>query len=243
MNRVNRMWPTITATMAALLMAVAAFSGAGAYAYQVSTRGMSAVFDPSGSYRIAAATDPGGGTYTGTVNISAMGDAYRVVWAVAGGGSYEGIGLRIDDALAVGWSGGQARRGVVAYKINGGKLSGRWTLSDMKGAVGTEDLEGAQGLQGSYRIVRSTVPSAARGYAGTVNISRNGDTYIVEWRLASGESYKGVGVRQGDLLAVGWGTGQSNVAVASYRQKGDGLQGVWAIPGEKLLGSENLSRN
>ncbi len=197
--------------------------------------------DPSGNYKIASATDPDGAKYGGTVGISKIGDAYRVLWKT-GGSSYEGIGVQVDDTLAVGWGSGNGRRGVVAYRINGGKLSGRWTMSDMKGAVGTEELEGAPGLQGSYRIVRSTVPGASSGYSGTVNISSNGDTYIIEWRLASGENYKGVGIRQGDVVAVGWGLGPGSVAVASYRPKGSMLQGVWAMPGGRRLGSETLGK-
>jgi hypothetical protein len=101
-------------------------------------------------------------------------------------------------------------------------------------------------LQGSYRIVRSTVPGQSGGYSGRVNITPNGDTYILEWKLNSGENYKGVGIRQGDVLAVGWSVGvkpgQPAASVATYRPKGAGLEGVWGMPGLKRLGSETLAK-
>jgi hypothetical protein len=146
------------------------------------------------------------------------------------------------NALMVGWGTGSGKHGVVAYRIEGGTLKGAWTLSDMRGAIGTEDLAGSPELKGAYKIVASTTPGGGKGYAGTVTITPNGETYTVRWKLASGESYNGVGIRQGDLLAVGWGINQDSVGVVHYTQQGTALQGVWAIPGGKRLGSELLTR-
>lgn len=234
--------PALLMLLAALLITGVTFDKSIVSARLQSTKRLPAtMFDPSGNYRIASATDPDGASYGGTVAVSRIGDAYRVRWTT-GDASYEGIGVPVDDTLAVGWGSGKGRRGAVAYRINGGRLSGRWTMSDMNGAVGTEELDGSPGLQGSYRIVSSTIPGSSGGYTGTVNISSNGDTYIIEWRLNSGENYKGVGIRQGDVLAVGWGLGPDSVAVASYKQKGALLQGVWAMPGGKRLGTERLSK-
>jgi len=249
MRTVYRMGLSLTACLAALLIVCAAFDGLCQSSHSVSAKGLSSAnFDPSGNYRIIAASDPDGGNYTGKVSISKNADAYRVTWALPDGGAYEGVAVLMNDTLAIGWSSARDTlpRGVVAYKIQGGKLSGRWTLAGMKGAVGTEELEGAPGLQGSYRIVRSTVPGQSGGYSGTVNITPNGDTYILEWKLNSGENYKGVGIRQGDVLAVGWSVGvkpgQNAASVATYRPKGAGLEGVWGMPGLKRLGSETLAK-
>jgi hypothetical protein len=240
---------SLTVCLAVLFIVCASVGGLYQSSSTVSARGLAvANFDPSGNYRIVAASDPDGGNYTGKVNISKNADAYRVTWALPDGGAYEGVAVLVNDTLAIGWSSARDKlqRGVVAYRIQGGKLSGRWTLAGMNGAVGTEELEGAQGLQGSYRIVRSTVPGAKGGYAGMVNITPNGDTYIIEWRLTSGENYKGVGIRQGDVLAVGWSVGaqpgQTAASVATYRPKGAGLEGAWGMPGLKRLGSETLAK-
>lgn len=197
----------------------------------------------SGNYKIASSSNPNGGSYGGAVRIASMGDAYSIVWTLSGGETYSGVGIQMGDQLAVGWGTGRGKHGVVAYSINGGTLSGKWTLSDMKGRIGTEDLAGSPDLRGVYRIVGSTVPGAGgRGYAGTVTITPNGDTFTVAWKLASGESYNGVGVRHGDLLVVGWGVNQDSVGVVSYRAQDGALRGVWAIPGGRRLGAETLTR-
>jgi hypothetical protein len=199
--------------------------------------------DLSGNYKITSSSNPDGGSYQGMVRISGLGDAYRIVWTTGANQSYEGVGIQMGDALAVGWGTGSGKNGVVAYRINGGTLSGRWTLSDMRGAIGTEELAGSPDVRGAYRIVRSTVPGAGgKGYAGSVTITPNGDVYTVVWKLASGESYNGVGVRQGDLLVVGWGISQDSVGVVSYRQQGAALHGIWALPGGRRLGTEVLTR-
>lgn len=198
--------------------------------------------DFSGSYKITSSSNPGGGGggYGGIVRISKMGGAYRIAWTLTGGESYEGVGIEMGNALAVGWGTGSGKHGVVAYSISGGTLAGKWTLSDMKGAIGTEDLAGSPALAGAYKIVKSTTPGGGKGYAGTVTITPHGDTYTVAWKLSSGESYNGIGVRQGDLLVVGWGISQDSVGVVHYWKQGTALQGIWAIPGGKSLGTENL---
>lgn len=199
--------------------------------------------DLSGNYKIASSANPGGGgSYSGAVRISSMGDAYRIVWTLAGGESYEGVGIQMGNALAVGWGTGRGKHGVVAYRINRGTLSGKWTLSDMRGALGTEELAGSPELRGVYKIISSTTPGGGKGYAGSVTITPQGDTYTVAWALASGESYNGVAVRQDDLLVVGWGIRQDSVGVVHYKQQGASLHGVWAIPGGKSMGTELLTR-
>jgi hypothetical protein len=230
-------------TVAALLLVNLNFNDSTASACLTGDALMAVVGDDlSGNYKIASSSNPGGGRYGGAVRISSMGDAYRIVWTLTGGESYEGVGIQMGNALAVGWGTGRGKHGVVAYRINGGSLAGKWTLSDMKGAIGTEDLAGSPELRGVYKIVSSSTPGGGKGYAGTVTITPQGDTYTVAWALASGESYNGVAVRQEDLLVVGWGIRQDSVGVVHYRQQGGTLQGIWAIPGEKRLGAEVLTR-
>lgn len=242
MRRNLQAWLGIT--FALLLLVTANFDRPATASARSTAKSLTATVggDLSGNYKITSSSNPEGGSYSGAVRISALGDAYRIAWATGAGESYEGVGIQMGDVLAVGWGTGRGKHGVVAYRINGGTLAGRWTLSDMRGAMGTEDLAGAPELRGSYRIVRSSVPGG-KGYAGAVTITPNGDTYTVTWRLASGESYNGVGVRAGDLLVVGWGINQDSVGVVSYRQQGSALHGIWAIPGGRRLGTEVLTRH
>ncbi len=76
-------------------------------------------------------------------------------------------------------------------------------------------------------------------YGGQVSIRQAGQTYIVEWRLTSGEFYKGVGVASTHSLAVAF-----NGGVALYERDDNGrrLGGVWAMHGNTRVGLENLIR-
>jgi hypothetical protein len=72
-----------------------------------------------------------------------------------------------------------------------------------------------------------------------VAITPNGQTYTVQWTLTSGESYSGVGVREGNHFIVGWGP---CVSVVAYTDVGGKLTGRWAQAGGNALGSETLAR-
>ncbi|HTN92100.1 MAG TPA: hypothetical protein VL242_50870, partial [Sorangium sp.] len=78
------------------------------------------------------------------------------------------------------------------------------------------------------------------GRQGTVAIAPAGDTYAVTWMLSTG-ALKGVGIRSGDQLVVGWSPGQQ-VGVVSYAVEGRQLVGRWASLGGTLAGTETLAR-
>jgi hypothetical protein len=72
-------------------------------------------------------------------------------------------------------------------------------------------------------------------YRGSVGITKNGDSYDFKWTLLSGESYSGVGIIDGDKLAVGfYGVtgGTAYYGVVHYRiEKGGKLEGKWSVGG------------
>jgi hypothetical protein len=90
--------------------------------------------DITGKYRCEG-TNAEGKTYTGTVEITKVGDTYKVAWTLGSGESYEGVGILEGDVLGVSFGGG-----VVVYKVEKGKMSGKWTVPDAKGKVFTETL-------------------------------------------------------------------------------------------------------
>jgi hypothetical protein len=91
--------------------------------------------DIAGKYACEG-TNPAGKAYKGTVEITKVGDAYRLDWSLGGGAeTYDGIGILEGDVLAVSWG-----AGVVVYKVEKGKLLGKWTTPDAKGKVFTETL-------------------------------------------------------------------------------------------------------
>ena len=139
--------------------------------------------------------------------------------------------------LAVGWGFGSGS-GVVAYRVNGGQLAGRWASLGAGGAPGIEELSGPPGVSGTYQIVRGANPQGG-SYTGSVAISRNGDTYSMAWTLPR-ESYSGVAILRNNILAVGWGGG--GTGVVAYEIKGNRLEGTWSDPRGGALGSEVLER-
>jgi hypothetical protein len=195
-----------------------------------------------GSYAITAAANPGGGGgYKGSVSITPAGEVYKVAWSIPDSPPYSGVALLEGSTLGVGWGMG-TQYGVVVYKVNGGKLSGRWATAASGSTAGTEVIEGPEGLSGTYKVVSSKVPGGGGGYTGTVTITPTGATYSVQWSLSNG-SFSGVGIRQGDLLVVGWGEAGKGAGAVSYQVSGGALNGIWATPGGTQLGSETLARN
>ncbi|KYG02613.1 hypothetical protein BE21_54715, partial [Sorangium cellulosum] len=189
--------------------------------------------DLAGTYDITSSRNPGGqGSYAGNVLLSRSGDTYRIAWIIAKGAGYEGIAFLQGQTLAVGWASG-GPYGAAAYRIEGDRLRGQWIASDRPGQIEAETLQGPEGLTGSYRIVEGS-------RSGTVAIARTGDTYAVTWTLSTG-ALKGVGLRSGDQLVVGWSPGQP-VGVVSYAIEGRQLTGRWASLGSSQAGAETLLR-
>ena len=96
-------------------------------------------------------------------------------------------------------------------------------------------------LAGVYRC--EGVNPDGRTYRGVVEISKDDKTYRVRWTLGQGGTSVGVGMVQGDVLAVSYYTGQ-NVGLVMYRiDKGIQLTGEWAVLGaDGQLRPETLTK-
>jgi hypothetical protein len=197
----------------------------------------------AGSYEISASANPGSGSsYAGLVSVTAREKAFDVYWDIRGGRPFKGVGVVVGNVLCVGWSTTQAERiGVAAYRRAGSRLLGTWTMSQMAGQLGTEALEGPDGLDGSYRIAEGRF-GTSQPYTGTVQIVPNGGTWAVHWAVGS-EQTDGVAVRVGDVFAVGYGmSGQKDVGIVAYEMQGRTLAGKWATLNSSGLGSETLAK-
>lgn len=204
--------------------------------------GAAAPADFAGSYTIASASNPGGaGSYNGAVNINRKGEVHSLTWLITNSPGYSGVALAEGNTLGVGWGMGK-KYGVVVYRVQPGKLVGRWATAESGPVPGSEELAGSPNLEGSYTIVSGKNPNGG-SYSGTVSITPNGDTYTVQWVLQGSEGYTGVGIREGDLFIVGWGEAGKGAGVVSYVKNGNSLVGKWAAPGNRALGKETLSKN
>ena len=93
----------------------------------------------SGVYAING-NNPGVGAYRGTLTIAPRGDIYDVHWAI-GNLQYVGVGVVVNDTLAVSYSGATDRSwaGVIAYRQKpDGSLEGRWAILGGATKPGTE---------------------------------------------------------------------------------------------------------
>ena len=89
---------------------------------------------------------------------------------------------------------------------------------------------------GEYAVLGTNLKGGV--YSGQVSIKQTGQTFVVQWRLASGERYAGVAVASQRSLAVAF-----NGGVVLYERLDDGtLAGQWTMHGQSQVGIEKLTR-
>lgn len=77
-------------------------------------------------------------------------------------------------------------------------------------------------------------------YRGVVTIDKRGETFYVQWAFAAELSAVGIGILDGDALAVTYFGATPGLIL--YRLDGDRLVGKWTQPGsEGMLYSETLT--
>ncbi len=116
-------------------------------------------------------------------------------------------------------------------------------LTSCKKHAPAEPASGASGaLNGEYTITSATLPGGSRGaYPGNVKIQKTGDYYGVEWSFDHKQSYRGVGIEEGEFLSAGWGMAEDS-GVAVYQIAGGQLNGRWAASnGSGKLGKEEAT--
>jgi hypothetical protein len=81
-------------------------------------------------------------------------------------------------------------------------------------------------------------------YHGIVQIIPNQGTYDVIWIFGTGEQYSGLGVVNGDVLAVSYFTNRPGVVAYKIEtgDKGPRLQGQWTVVGAGKVFQETLTR-
>jgi|AraplaMF_Col_mMF_1032025.scaffolds.fasta_scaffold00092_79 hypothetical protein len=221
----------------------------------VAACGTAAADDLIGRYDGMGST-PDNKNYKASVEIQEQGQVYIVLWKLADGAAYEGIGLRQGDTLGSAYGPHGSKFGLYVYQISGGTLTGTWADStDLKSELGRETLEGSANLNGEYKVTLGQNRDGLTNYDGSVMLQPNGDTYVVIRNIGKRTTI-GVAVRLGDLLVVATGLGKQMPGVVAYEKKGNNsLSGIWAsialrktgdtsvtISASKKAGSETLVR-
>jgi len=98
-----------------------------------------------------------------------------------------------------------------------------------------------QDIAGSYDV-EGTNPGG-RAYRGMAQITKDRDTYRISWVIGSNETYVGIGILEGNVLAVSYSS-QGMSGVVAYRVEGrERLEGRWAIlGGNGEIQTETLTR-
>jgi hypothetical protein len=81
-------------------------------------------------------------------------------------------------------------------------------------------------------------------YQGIVRIIPNHGAYDVVWNFSSGQQYSGLGVVNGDVLAVSYFTNRPGVVAYKIEtsDKGPRLSGQWTVVGATNVFQETLTR-
>jgi len=192
--------------------------------------------DP-GAYHAAGKT-AGGKAYEGDVAIQPLGHVKAVLWRLNSGDAYKGIGLEAGSVFGVAY--GNAKPfGLAVYRVDGGRLDGRWSLAVANGkGVGREVLQGPAGLDGSYTISQGENPDGTL-YKGRVEIKPTGKTYTLRW-FTPQPADVGTGVLVNGVLVVAYGQ-EPGFGVVAYQREGDHLHGLWAGGLGRDIGSEDLT--
>jgi len=96
-------------------------------------------------------------------------------------------------------------------------------------------------IAGDYTVVGTNENGSP--YKGTLEVIKHGDVYQFRW--SAGKQYDGVGVPNGNVVAVAFTGGSSGkgCGVVSYQLLKDGiLDGVWAYWGVNEMGTERAER-
>jgi hypothetical protein len=192
--------------------------------------------DIAGKYTVAG-SNPDGAIYKGTLEIIQRGDVYQFRWNA--GTQYDGVGVANRNVVAVAFASGANGKGcgVVDYNIQGdGTLDGKWGYWGTNEA-GTEKATrtSGSGLTGDYDATGKNPDG--KGYQTKLTVEPAGNLYRFVWSNNS----DGVGVKQGNNVAVG--IGGARCGFVAYEIRSDGtLDGIWGGYGSDKTGTEKATK-
>lgn len=181
--------------------------------------------DPAGRYHVSQVdTGEGESPANGTVTIAARGRVFVVNWQTAGRRRQRGLALRDgEDLLGVSINTGGRAYGVAIYHREGNRWHGPWITSlDAGGTPGEISFDGAPGgeLAGRHRLTGRR-GGVSGSFEGTVTVVPKGEDFLLTFTVGGVTVYRGLGVRLGERLVVGWSFG-SAPALAVYRVNAEG---------------------
>lgn len=109
-------------------------------------------------------------------------------------------------------------------------------------AANTASMLAQTHILGEWQIMEAR-NTQGQSYFGTVSVKPLGvSAYSLEWKTSAGD-YSGIGLMQGKVLCVGWGTPIAPYGVVVYKIESDKLIGAWTATGQDgKVGVEVASR-
>jgi hypothetical protein len=197
--------------------------------------------DSGGSYRLVG-QNVAGDVYQGSATIKPNGTTFRLKWSRPPPLEQRGYAIQLGNVLGVVADDPSEDYGIVLYRVNGGHLEGVWRSDGGRSTptLGHENLDGPEGLQGSFNITLGRNPDGSN-YAGRVEIKRAGAIYLVDWYTPQ-PRYFGTGVLMGNIFVVGYGvehrSGVAAYCMLSVRQ----VEGITGAATDTSVGAELLWR-
>ena len=182
-------------------------------------------------------SNPTGTVYKGTLEVIQHGDVYQFRWNA--GTQYDGVGVANGNVVAVAFANGPNGKGcgVIDYEITGdGTLDGKWGYWGANEA-GTEKAArtSGSGLVGDYDATGKNPDG--KEYKAKLTVEPAGNLYRFVWS----NNTDGVGIKQGNNVAVG--IGGARCGFVAYEIKSDGtLEGIWGGYGTDKTGTEKATK-
>jgi hypothetical protein len=192
--------------------------------------------DIAGKYNVAG-SNPDGGVYKGTLEIIPHGDVYQFRWNA--GTQYDGVGVANGSVVAVAFANGPNGKGcgVIDYAIaSDGALDGKWGYWGVNQA-GSEKATrtSGSGLEGDYDATGKNPDG--KEYKAKLTVEPAGNLYRFVWS----NNTDGVGIKQGNNVAVG--IGGARCGFVAYEIRSDGtLDGIWGGYGSDKTGTEKATK-
>ncbi len=195
--------------------------------------------DITGSYGVTG-KNINGQAYDGDLTIKKQGEVYQFSWN-AGNSTYDGVGVREGNLVAVGYGAGDNGKGCGAaiYRIGDRTLEGSlggWGYNN----VGTQSaLLVKDSKEGSVYTVTGNDTDGS-DYRGELYVAKS-KTDVYHFAFSGGKvKYIGTGIKVGDYFGAGMGVKQCGYVV--YDIKSDRLEAAWGVIGNDGLGTEVATR-
>ena len=206
-----------------------------------STTSTSKKDDIEGTYGITG-TNPSNQSYQGDLTIKKQDEVYQFSWSV-GGSAYDGVGVREDDLIAVGYGAGDNGKGCgsAIYKIGDKMLEGKmggWGFNNVGKQTAILLKQSKEG--GLYTV--SGTDTDGSTYSGDLFVATSkSDVYQFAFGNNGKPKYVGTGIKVDDYFGAGVGLGKK-CGFAVYQVKSDRLEAAWGIIGDGKLGVELAKR-